>query len=138
MGRQKEIQYASRAKSHTARQQQIHHLRHIIRELSKEVPPRLRDSPHARELASWGCGTTMHVARLVAPKLDAEDHTKDIDFTPAGIRPRLQAGYEATQRMLERAPWRAPVKPEVGVVIDDPIAADGHRLAAKRPSGSRL
>ena len=28
----------------------------------------------------------MQVARLVAPKLDGEDHTKDIDFTSAGIR----------------------------------------------------
>ena len=138
LGRQKDIQFASRAKSHIARQQQIHHLRHIIRELAKELPPRLRDSPHARELASWGCGTTMHVARLVAPKLDAEDHTKDIDFTPAGIRARWQAGYEDTQRMLERAPWRAPVNPEEGVVIHDPIAADGYRIAANRPSGSHL
>jgi NTE family protein len=126
MGRQKDIQFASRAKSHIARQQQIHHLRHIIRELSKELPPRRRDSAHAKELASWGCGTTMHVARLVAPKLDAEDHTKDIDFTPAGIRARWQAGYADTRRMLERAPWTAPVDPIDGVVIHDPVAADGH------------
>jgi NTE family protein len=86
MGRTKDIQFASRATSHIARQKQIHHLRHIIRELSKELPAKTRNSPKARELASWGCGTTMHVARLVAPKLDREDHTKDIDFTPAGIR----------------------------------------------------
>jgi len=39
-----------------------------------------------RELASWGCGTTMHVARLIAPKLEREDHTKDIDFTPAAVQ----------------------------------------------------
>ena len=34
--RQKDIQYASRARSHIARQKQIHHLRHIIRELAKK------------------------------------------------------------------------------------------------------
>jgi len=33
-----------------------------------------------------GCGTALYLARLVAPKPDREDHTKDIDFTPAGIR----------------------------------------------------
>ncbi len=38
MGRQKDIQYASRARSHIARQKQIHHLRHVIRELSKQLP----------------------------------------------------------------------------------------------------
>src|SRR5207247_7937967 len=86
MNRHKDIQYASRAKSHIARQKQIHHLRHIIRELAKHVPEKRRDSAQVHELASWGCGTTMHVVRLVAPRLDGEDHTKDIDFTPAAIR----------------------------------------------------
>jgi len=121
IGRQKDIQYASRAKSHIARQQQIHHLRHIIRELSKELPENTRNSPKNKELASWGCGTTMHVARLVAPKLDGEDHTKDIDFTAAGIRERWREGYADTRRMIERAPWRAPVDPMDGVVIHDPV-----------------
>src|SRR5690349_21447648 len=74
MGRQKDIQYASRARSHIARQKQIHHLRHIIRELEQRIPDRARSAPDVRELASWGCGTTMHVARLVAPKVDGEDH----------------------------------------------------------------
>jgi NTE family protein len=121
MGRQKDIQYASRARSHIARQKQIHHLRHVIRELSKQLPARLRDMPENRELASWGCGTTMHVVRLVAPKLDGEDHTKDIDFTPSGIRARWQAGYVDTKRMLDAAPWRAAVDPIEGVIIhDDP------------------
>src|SRR5215813_6885676 len=99
-GRQKDIQYASRAKSHIARQKQIHHLRHIIRELAKHVPEKTRNSAPVKELASWGCGTTMHVARLNAPRLDGEDQLKDIDFTPAGIRARWQAGYNATRRMV--------------------------------------
>jgi NTE family protein len=121
MGRQKDIQYASRNRSHIARQKQIHHLRHIIRELSKHVPEKSRESPDVKELASWGCKTTMHVVRLVAPKIDGEDHTKDIDFTPAGIRARWHAGYADTKRMLAAAPWRAPVDPIEGVIIhDDP------------------
>jgi NTE family protein len=121
MGRQKDIQYASRAKSHIARQKQIHHLRHIIREIAKHVPEKTRDSAVVKELASWGCNTTMHVARLIAPKLDGEDHTKDIDFTPAGIRARWQAGYADTIAMLKRAPWNRPVDPVDGVVIHDPV-----------------
>jgi NTE family protein len=64
----------------------------------------------------------MHVARLVAPKLDGEDHTKDIDFTSSGIRARWQAGYEDTKRMLDAAPWSAAVDPIEGVIIhDDPL-----------------
>jgi NTE family protein len=119
MGRQKDIQYASRARSHVARQKQIHHLRHIIRELVKHVPEAEREAVEVRELAAWGCGTTMHVARLVAPALDGEDHTKDIDFTPAGISARWRAGYEDTLRFIERAPWKAPADPMEGIVIHE-------------------
>ena len=121
MGRQKDIQYASRSRSHIARQKQIHHLRHVIRELAKKVPNGIRGGSEVKELASWGCGTTMHVVRLIAPKLDGEDHTKDIDFTASGIESRWKAGYADTKRMLNAAPWRAPVDPVEGVVIhDDP------------------
>jgi len=122
MGRQKDIQYASRADSHIARQKQIHHLRHIIRELSRRIPEAARASAEVKELTSWGCGTTMHVARLVAPRIDGEDHTKDIDFTPSGIRERWRAGYEDTKRMLEAAPWRTEVDAVEGVIMhDDPM-----------------
>ena len=121
MGRQKDIQYASRADSHIARQKQIHHLRHVIRDLAQRIPEPARSTAEVSELASWGCGTTMHVARLVAPKINGEDHTKDIDFTSSGIRDRWRAGYEDTKRMLEAAPWRAPVDPVEGVIVhDDP------------------
>jgi NTE family protein len=128
--RQKDIQYASRAKSHIARQKQIHHLRHVIRELVKQLPERARGSDEVKELASWGCGTTMHVARLVAPRLDGEDQFKDIDFTPAGIRARWQAGLADTRRMLAAAPWQRAVDPTEGIVIHDPTASPGHELAA--------
>jgi NTE family protein len=117
MGRQKDIQYASRAESHIQRQQQIHHLRHVIRQLARKVPSRERSSDEYRELASWGCGTTMHVMRLQAPRLDGEDHTKDIDFTSAGVRARWQAGYADALRMIDRRPWTQAVDPMNGVVL---------------------
>ena len=58
-----------------------------------------------KELASWGCHTTMHVIPLLASSLDGEDHTKDIDFTPAGVRARWQTGRDDTLRAIELAPW---------------------------------
>ena len=117
MARQKDIQYASRADSHIARQKQIHRLRHVIRELTEQVPAARRADPKVKELASWGCGTTMHVAHLLAPRIDGEDHTKDIDFTAGGVRARRQAGYAQTMQMIERAPWKtAAVDPIEGVI----------------------
>ena len=116
MGRQKDIQFASRADSHIARQKQIHRLRHVIRQLTQQLPAARRNDAAIQELSSWGCGTTMHVAHLLAPRLEGEDHTKDIDFTPAGVKARREAGYADTLRMIERAPWREPTDPIEGVV----------------------
>lgn len=119
VARQKDIQYASRDDSHIARQQQIHRLRHVIRELKQQLPAKLQDDPQVRELTAWGCGTTMHVARLLAPPLDGEGSAKDIDFSAAGIAARRAAGYADTLAMLKRAPWLAPVNPMDGVVVHD-------------------
>ena len=116
MSRQKDIQYASRADSHIARQKQIHRLRHVIRELTKELPAARQNDAKIKELAAWGCGTQMHVVHLLAPRLENEDHTKDIDFTPNGIRVRRDAGYADTMRMIERAPWAVPADPIEGVI----------------------
>jgi NTE family protein len=117
MSRQKDIQYASRADSHIARQKQIHRLRHVIRELHKQLPASRQNDAKIKELASWGCGTTMHVAHLLAPRVDGEDHTKDIDFTSAGIQSRRSAGYADAQSMIERSPWKsAAIDPIEGVI----------------------
>jgi NTE family protein len=116
MARHKDIQFASRADSHILRQKQLHRLRHVIRELAQELPASRRSDVHCKELAAWGCSTTMHVAHLVAPRLEDEDSTKDIDFSPAGVRARREAGYADTMRMIERAPWEAPTDPIEGVI----------------------
>ena len=123
MGRQKDIQYASRDDIQVDRQKQIHHMRRIIRELARNLPPeKQRD---CRELAAWGCHTTMHVVRLLAPTLDSEDFFKDIDFSGAGIRRRWEAGLDDARRMIARAPWQAPVDPLAGVVVHELSARAG-------------
>ena len=71
------------------------------------------------ELASYGCGTIMHLVRLLSPRLDGEDHTKDIDFTRAGIRSRWQAGYEHAAHVLSQKPWECEVDMLQGVVIHE-------------------
>jgi NTE family protein len=119
MAREKDIRYATRDDSHIARQQQIHKLRHVIRELEKKLAPEARNSPECRELASWGCGTIMHVVRLLAPALDGEDYLKDIDFSAADIRFRREAGRTDARRMVERAPWHTPVDAIEGVVLHE-------------------
>ena len=73
----------------------------------------------------------MHVVRLIAPSIDGEDHTQDIDFTPNGIRARWQAGYADAKRMIKRAPWARELDPTEGVVIHD----GGMQLAPRLAQG---
>jgi NTE family protein len=115
--RQKDIQFSTRDNTHIQRQQQIHKLRHIIRQMNDMMPPELRDKPEMRELSAWGCGTTMHLLRLHAPRIRGEDASKDIDFSSYGIRTRWQAGYQDARRAFDRAPWLAPTDATDGVVI---------------------
>ena len=120
LNRQKDIQYSSRVASHIARQRQLHHMRHIINDLAKMLPDDVRKSPEACALAAYGCPTVMHVVRLLAPQLENENHTKDVDFSPSSIRQRWEAGYEKTMRALDQAPWEDEVDPLAGVILHEP------------------
>jgi len=117
--RQKDIQYSSRVATHIARQLEAHRLRHVIRELVKHVPEEMRQAESVRALASWGCPTQMHVVRLLAPRLGNEDHTKDVDFSPMGIRRRWEAGYASAQKAIQQAPWQGQFDPLEGVILHE-------------------
>ena len=119
LGRHKDIQYASRANSHISRQQQIHRMRHIIRDLGMHIPPAQRDSPAVKNLLSYGCASVMHVVPLLAPRVEGEDHTKDIDFTPAGVQARRQAGYADMRRALAQAPWQHEIDSMDGIILHE-------------------
>jgi NTE family protein len=129
-GRQKDIQFSSRVDSHVQRQAQIHQLRHIVRELTRRLPASVLARPDVREMTGYGCGTVMHLVRLVAPRLPDEDHTKDMDFNGARIRQRWQAGLADARRSLARQAWLEPVGPMDGLVV--------HDLAAETPTPQEI
>jgi NTE family protein len=117
LARQKDIQYASRATSHVMRQQQIHRMRHIIRELARYIPEQSRGDAEVARMLDYGCATVMHLVPLHAPRLEGEDHTKDIDFTPSGIDTRRKAGYADARRALEERPWENCEDAMDGIII---------------------
>jgi NTE family protein len=129
LNRQKDVQYSSRIMSHITRQQQSHRLRHVINQLAARLPEDERQDPAVRELLGYGCQTRMHVVRLLAPQLDRESHTKDIDFSPRGIMQRWEAGYAHTMAILQRKPWIGEFDPLSGVILHEqmelmPLAAE--------------
>jgi NTE family protein len=117
LNRQKDVQYSSRIASQITRHQQTHRLRHAINELAARLPESERDRPEMKELMSYGCQTRMHVVQLLAPQLSRENHTKDVDFSPTGIRQRWDAGYAHTRAVLAREPWVSQFDPLSGVIL---------------------
>ncbi len=134
LNRHKDIQYSSRVATHIARQMEAHRLRHVIRDLLKHVPDEERRREEVRALAAYGCTTTMHVVRLLAPGLDHEDHTKDVDFSWSGIRKRWEAGYEKTLRAIRQAPWTGEFDPLDAVILHEARDAMPAELVAA-PAG---
>jgi NTE family protein len=119
LNRHKDVQYSSRIASQITRHQQAHRLRHVINELAARLPDAERDRPEVRELMGYGCQTRMHVVQLLAPQLDREDHTKDVDFSRSGIQRRWDAGYAHTKAVLAREPWVGQFDPLSGVILHE-------------------
>jgi NTE family protein len=120
--RHKDIQYSSRIANYIVRQRETHKLRHVISELVKFLPEETRADPRVKELAGYSCRTRMHVVRLLAPRLTNETHIKDIDFSPAGICARWEAGYADTNRALATQAWLEECDPLEGVILHEPRA----------------
>jgi NTE family protein len=119
LNRHKDVQYSSRIASQITRHHQTHRLRHVINELAARLPEIERERAEVRELMSYGCQTRMHVVQLLAPQLDHEDHTKDVDFSPSAIRRRWDAGYAHTEAVLAREPWVDQFDPLSGVILHE-------------------
>ena len=64
------------------------------------------------DMAGAGCGAGFR---------PNENHTKDIDFSPTGIRLRWEAGRADTARALRRAPWNDACDPLEGVILHEPM-----------------
>jgi NTE family protein len=119
LSREKDIQFASRDAAYIKRQQDLHRLRHVIRQLVAKMPDEKRETKEVKDLAAWGCKTVMHIVRLNAPYIEGEGNSRDFDFTREGIRVRWGAGYDDTKRVLAERPWEKPVDPMAGVAVYD-------------------
>jgi NTE family protein len=117
--REKDLRFASRAAALIRRQRELHRLRHVVAELGRLLPEADRAGEDVDELLFHGCMTRMHIVRLLVPVIEGEDSTKDIDFSPAGIRARREAGRDAMVAVLRRRPWEEPFDRLEGIILHD-------------------
>ncbi len=109
--RHKDITYASRSERHLEFYERIHRLRHVINSLYRHIPPPLRDDPEIRELASWGCTTTMNIVHMIYRGTDAETATKDHEFSRGSIKDHWEAGRRDAEQALADPQWLIPPSP---------------------------
>ncbi len=62
----------------------------------------------------------MHVVRLLAPQLENESHTKDVDFCPASIRIALGRRLRRNRPRARAAAWIGEFDPLEGVILHEP------------------
>lgn len=117
--RQKDIQYASRAESHVTRQEQIHHLRHVIATLGAALSKTRAPSAVEKDLIAWGCRTEMHILRLLLPRTAGASPLADADFSAQSIAERHRLGLEMASKAIAEAPWQEAIDPTVGIVFHD-------------------
>jgi NTE family protein len=85
--------------------------------LASHVPEEERRSDRIKALESYGCVTRTHVVRMIAPSLEGEDHTKDIDFSRGASG--SAAGRHDARRVLESKPWNGEFDPMEGILLHE-------------------
>jgi NTE family protein len=127
--REKDILFGSRTRNQIARQAELHRMRRVVRELIDMLPQDLKNSQRAKDLAGWGCRTTIHLVEINAQPIDGETNSRDYDFSRAAIKARWDAGYADTSRMITRRPWNDPIDPAMDVAVSkSDVAADSFKV----------
>jgi NTE family protein len=119
MGRQKDIQYASRVREHLRQHREMQNMRRAIHELAEELPAAAKRSARVKSLIDRGCPSSINLCRLVMKPLPEDDQYKDIDFRPLTVDARWAAGMRDGGRLLGHKSWLAPLPAGVGMSVHE-------------------
>lgn len=122
--RRKEIQYSSRTRANTDHFKRQQRVRNTLACLLEKLPPDLRDSPEARELAPLADHKVFSLVQLIYRSRRYEKHTKDYEFSRASMQEHWHAGYTDAARSLRHPEiLRRPANLEGTAIFD--LAQDG-------------
>jgi len=130
--REKDLRYSSRTRVVTDTLLERHNVRHVINELHKLLPPEIANTPQAKRLYEHGCVTEMDIAQLIYRPGEPQGPSKDFEFSRATMEARWQEGFSDAYTTLQKSPWLAPMREDVGVRVFDVIhdVLVGHHRAA--------
>jgi NTE family protein len=122
--RQKEIRYSSRTRLSTDRFCKAQRLRRAMRQLIDDLPPELRQTPHAQALAAEADDKVYNIIHLIYHAKNYEGSSKDYEFSRLTMEEHWAAGYSDMVRTLRHPEvLQRPTHPD-GVFVFD-VARDG-------------
>ena len=98
--RQKDIQYSSRTRANTDKLKHRQHMRCALATLLGKLPPELRGSPEAQELAALADHKVFSVVHLIYRSKRYEGQAKDYEFSRLSMQEHWQSGYNDAVRTL--------------------------------------
>jgi NTE family protein len=98
--RQKEIRFSSRTRLSTDRFRKIQRLRRAMWRLLRELPPDLRQTPHAELLATEADEKVYNIIHLIYHSRNYEGTSKDYEFSRRTMEEHWTAGYDDTVHTL--------------------------------------
>ncbi|EGF32883.1 Ferredoxin reductase [Oxalobacteraceae bacterium IMCC9480] len=117
--RQKDVMFASRSQQVINEYLKLHNLRRTLHALHEKMPAALKTAGEARQLATLGCNTTMHIVRLPYAGRDWHMASKDINFSKGSIEWRWDQGYRDAMRAIDSGLWLTDVPDGVGVIVHE-------------------
>jgi NTE family protein len=124
MTREKEIRYSSRTRAATDQFKHIQRLHAAAAGLLEKLPDDLKNSPEAQLLRPAVDRKVYNIVQLIYRAKNYEGHSKDYEFSRAGMEEHWRAGYHDARRTLRhREVLQRPTNHE-GVFTFD-LAVDG-------------
>jgi NTE family protein len=117
--RQKDVMFASRNKRHLEAYVQHHKVQQTLRDLYKQLPPKLKNTMRPEVVAALGADNTLHIVQLSYAGRDWGMASKDINFSKGSIEWRWDQGYQDTKRAIEQAGWLSFISEDTALVVHE-------------------
>ena len=117
--RQKDITYASKQRFTAERTKELGEMRQALTNLLAQLPPKLKDSPEARQLATLCDDRQWLIARLTNPRLTHGTQTKDFEFSRATVHDHWAAGLQGVRNTIANRDALEPSRLLPGVTFYD-------------------
>ncbi len=111
--REMDIRFSSRTRLNTDQSLQLRRLKRLARDLLADLPPDLRDNPHARRLADAACENAVNIVHLIYRGKPHENGHRDYEFSRATMIQHWASGMRAARQAMTR-----------GADILNPVGAD--------------